>query len=153
MGVPGIEQFDWTETATNMLRALFHDGLSASQMGGELGVSRSAVLGKLRRLGLQRGRAIARPDAKAPRKPRGPYKRVPWAVPAVAEAPRQANTEPARAFVPEPRFACTILDLTNETCRYPITDDLPHMFCGTPGADLAGGMPYCQAHMGMAYRA
>jgi GcrA cell cycle regulator len=60
---------------------------------------------------------------------RGPYKRVPWAAPE--------------------RLRCSLLDLTNETCRWPIGDpgETGFYFCGTPSADLAAGQPYCPCHM------
>lgn len=144
----------WAGDMTADLLRMYADGLSMSVMAGEINAkygtsfSRNAVIGKLHRMGLRRGRAVP-PLVRKPRKPRGPYKRVPWAVP--VETPRQANTEPARAPAPDPRFACTILDLTNETCRFPVSEDSPFIFCGTPGADLTGHMPYCQAHMRIAH--
>mgnify|MGYP000876625713 CR=1 FL=1 len=62
----------WTDERIELLRKLWTDGLSASQIAGELGqVTRNAVIGKVHRLGLA-GRAkvstssVARPVRKAP---------------------------------------------------------------------------------------
>lgn len=139
----------WTDERTDDLRERFDEGQSVRAIGAAYGLSPGAVVGKLHRLGLRRGRDIARPDAKRARKPRGPYKRAPWALP--VEAHRQANTEPAHAPAPDARFRCTVLDLTNETCRWPVTDDSPFAFCGTPAADLSSGAPYCPHHMRIAH--
>lgn len=40
---------------------------------------------------------------------------------------------------------CTLLELTNWTCRWPVTDDHPFEFCAGP-ADLAAGVVYCARH-------
>src|SRR5437868_9966473 len=43
----------WTDERVELLKALWADGLSASQIAGELGgVTRNAVIGKVSRLGL-----------------------------------------------------------------------------------------------------
>jgi len=44
-----------------------------------------------------------------------------------------------------PVTACSIYDLTTETCRWPVGPDTGRgqLFCGAPGADLAAQMPYC----------
>jgi GcrA cell cycle regulator len=47
----------WTDERVELLKKLWNDGLSASQIAGELGnVTRNAVIGKVHRLGLS-GRA------------------------------------------------------------------------------------------------
>src|ERR1700692_4346761 len=49
----------WTDERVERLKKLWSDGLSASQIAGELGgVTRNAVIGKVHRLGLS-GRAKA----------------------------------------------------------------------------------------------
>ena len=47
----------WTDERVELLKKLWQDGLSASQIAGELGgITRNAVIGKVHRLGLA-GRA------------------------------------------------------------------------------------------------
>src|SRR4051795_7024894 len=54
---------NWTDERVELLRKLWSDGLSASQIAAQLGgVSRNAVIGKVHRLKLSsRGRATASP--------------------------------------------------------------------------------------------
>lgn len=57
-------KFDWTEAAVAEMTRLFHEGLSASQIAVALKIgSRSAVIGKLSRVGLTRG-----PKPQAPKR-------------------------------------------------------------------------------------
>jgi GcrA cell cycle regulator len=69
----------WTDERVELLKKLWADGLSASQIAGEMGgVTRNAVIGKVHRLGLSgRGKAKAAPAAR-PRKTRSPALRLPW---------------------------------------------------------------------------
>src|SRR5258705_12331893 len=56
----------WTDERVELLKKLWGDGLSASQIAGELGgITRNAVIGKVHRLGLS-GRAKA-PSSSMPR--------------------------------------------------------------------------------------
>ena len=64
----------WTDERVELLKKLWADGLSASQIAGELGgITRNAVIGKVHRLGLS-GRAKS-PSSSAPRarKPRSAH--------------------------------------------------------------------------------
>src|SRR3712207_8442278 len=61
----------WTDERVELLKKLWTDGLSASQIAAELGnVTRNAVIGKVHRLGLS-GRAKDK-AASAPQRPRKP---------------------------------------------------------------------------------
>jgi len=68
----------WTDERVELLRKLWSDGLSASQVAAELGagITRNAVIGKIHRLGLaERAKTVvsSRPRvAKAPRQPAQP---------------------------------------------------------------------------------
>ena len=56
----------WTDERVELLKKLWADGLSASQIAAELGgITRNAVIGKVHRLGLS-GRAKS-PSSSAPR--------------------------------------------------------------------------------------
>ena len=70
---------NWTDERVELLKKLWQDGLSASQIAAELGgVTRNAVIGKVHRLGLS-GRAKA-PSSSVPRvrkaRPQSPMMRV-----------------------------------------------------------------------------
>jgi GcrA cell cycle regulator len=152
----------WTDERVELLRKLWNDGLSASQVAAELGpgITRNAVIGKIHRLGLaERAKAVS---AQRPR---------------VAKAPRQ--TQPrmngvsshgnlALAFAPHaltsPRLApeeevvipiserVTLMELRESMCRWPMGDPTSpeFRFCG--GKSKIGGGPYCAYHARVAYQ-
>jgi GcrA cell cycle regulator len=62
----------WTDERVELLKRLWNQGLSASQIAGELagGVTRNAVIGKVHRLGLS-GRAKSTAPAAARPRARG----------------------------------------------------------------------------------
>ena len=76
----------WTDERVDLLRKLWTDGLSASQIAAELsnGITRNAVIGKVHRLGLS-GRVKA--NAPVVARPR---------VQQAAAAPRAAKPAPPR---------------------------------------------------------
>lgn len=150
----------WTDDRVELLKKLWADGLSASQIAGELGgITRNAVIGKVHRLGLS-GRAKA-PSSSVPRqrKPRAP---------SMYRAPRQmmrGNTAlamPAYDYDPEPEpelleniipigQRCTLLELNDEKCHWPIGDpgQPDFFFCG---GKTGAGTPYCGYHARIAYQ-
>src|SRR5258707_1053279 len=69
----GQKTMMWTDERVELLKKLWTDGLSASQIAAELGgITRNAVIGKVHRLGLS-GRAKSPTSAAPrPRKPRAP---------------------------------------------------------------------------------
>ena len=155
----------WTDTRTEYLRSLY-DGhkLNCREMAAELSfrydttITRNAVIGKLKRLGLQgggTGHGGPRPGAGPPSKRRavhgglsvrGATFNPPYVGQPAMEKTNQPETPP-----PASALQCSILDLTNETCRFPVTDDSPWLFCGAPEADLNTGVPYCPYHSQLAY--
>ncbi len=146
----------WTDERVEMLKKLWQDGLSASQIAKQLGgVTRNAVIGKVHRLGLS-GRAApskpARPAFKAPRPQRAPVhaaapRRVvaPAATPvAVAQAPT-----PVR-YVDEAPGSATVLTLGAHMCKWPIGDPSTDGFTFCGRRQSAG--PYCVEHAQVAYQ-
>ena len=150
----------WTDERVEMLKKLWTDGLSASQIAAELGgITRNAVIGKVHRLGLS-GRAKS-PSSAAPR-PRKP--RPHSHMLRVSRPSMRGNTALAHAFDiesdAEPEFVDNViplgqrrslLELTEETCRWPIGDpgSPEFFFCG--GQSVAG-LPYCAHHSRVAYQ-
>ena len=147
---------DWTEARIKILRALWADGWTGAQIGLKFGKSRSAILGKIHRLGLMRktrpppppkpataGAVVAKPITK----PKAPPNTM-----AATLAPR---------IVPRPRVVVSsapplvgmrmrpLLELEAGWCRWPDdngdprTQGLAMLFCG---ADRQGTGPYCPHH-------
>jgi len=96
----------WTDERVELLKKMWGEGQSASQIAKELGgVTRNAVIGKVHRLGLSNragsGAATAKPEPKAkPATPKAEVKPKAEAKPKV-EAKPQPKEEP----VPETRIA------------------------------------------------
>ena len=131
----------WTEDGISLLRKMWAEGATAATIGARLGgFSRSAVLGKVFRLRLNGEadtadrieRAASEPDS--PRRRRGPQPRKTAAVPP-AKGPGR----------------CTLFDLNNESCRWPMGRRGKYLFCGVAEADVLCGIPYCARHMRRAY--
>jgi GcrA cell cycle regulator len=150
----------WTDERVELLKKLWSDGLSASQIAAELGgITRNAVIGKVHRLGLS-GRAKSASSAVArPRKARSSSHMLRLARPAI-----RGNTALAHAYdlevetVPELVENIipigqrrTILELTEQTCRWPIGDPgtSDFFFCG---GNTVNGLPYCAYHSRLAYQ-
>ncbi len=141
----------WTDERVSLLKKLWLDGLSASQIAKQLGgVTRNAVIGKVHRLGLS-GRAApsqpARPVFKAPRPAR----------PAVQVQPiirRPAAVEPQMPVVyrAEEVGSATVLTLGAHMCKWPIGDPSRDgfSFCGRRTGGDEG--PYCTDHARLAYQ-
>ncbi|CUH53162.1 GcrA cell cycle regulator [Shimia sp. R11_0] len=100
----------WTDERVELLKKMWGEGQSASQIAKELGgVTRNAVIGKVHRLGLSNratssgAKAEAKPKADA--KPKAAPKAKPAAKPAAKAAPKaepkpEPKTEPAVAAKP-----------------------------------------------------
>lgn len=154
---------NWSDERVELLKKLWIDGLSASQIAKQLGgVTRNAVIGKVHRLGLA-GRAT----------PSRPVKRIVRTRPVlVAEAaPEVKNVEKTRAkpaieeveasevakkSAPVQNFSPNgeligVLDLGPNMCKWPIGDptDADFGFCG---AKTHASWPYCEHHGIIAYQ-
>ncbi|WP_299739876.1 GcrA family cell cycle regulator [uncultured Roseobacter sp.] len=92
----------WTDDRVEMLKKMWGEGQSASQIAKELGgVTRNAVIGKVHRLGLSNratASATAKPEAKAKPAPKAEAKPKP--APKPAEAAAKAEAEPAPRPLP-----------------------------------------------------
>ncbi|MDI4657510.1 GcrA family cell cycle regulator [Xanthobacter autotrophicus] len=162
----------WTDERVELLKKLWSEGLSASQIATELGeVTRNAVIGKVHRLGLS-GRAKsptpapARPRSKTDRPERTgtgtgdlarPHRPATIGNTALAAEPEEM---PEEAPAPAPKAVdnvvpmaqrCTIMNLTESTCRWPLGEPGTESFhfCGGKSNP---GTPYCTTHARMAYQ-
>ena len=137
----------WTDERVELLKKLWSDGLSASQIAGELGgITRNAVIGKVHRLGLSGRAKTPSSSVPRPRKPRAPstFSRsssrpamrgntaLAHAMPAL-EMEMEVDSEPEMIdnIIPMGQ-RCTILQLTEATCHWPIGDpgSPEFFFCG-----------------------
>jgi GcrA cell cycle regulator len=150
----------WTEERVELLKKLWQDGLSASQIAAELGgVTRNAVIGKVHRLGLSgRGQPTTtikrqrRATGQEPRRARQTVSVGNLALQTRVEALAEPDFRPHRDVVVPIAKRLTIEMLTERTCKWPIGDpgqDDFH-FCGHDSLD---GVPYCEYHSGVAYQA
>src|SRR5579863_2741845 len=140
----------WTDDRVELLKKLWLDGLSASQIAKQLGgVTRNAVIGKVHRLGLS-GRATpsqpSRTVFKAPRPPR----------PAAPSQPIHRRIAEHHAPAPRPPYVelpgtATVLTLGAHMCKWPIGDPSSDdfTFCGRRAGDEG---PYCVDHARLAYQ-
>jgi GcrA cell cycle regulator len=143
----------WTAERVELLKSRFEAGLSCREIADDIGVSRNAVIGKLSRLNLTRekggdARRPARRDAaKGPRPkalPRLQYQmlRALYAEP----QPAAAADEPIHDGQ-----CCSLLELSEERCRWPISTPGAEDFCFCGNTPIEG-LPYCPGHTRLAYR-
>lgn len=154
---------DWADDRVVYLRELFATNrFSASDMAAKISIrfdcdlTRNAVIGKLFRLGLVRqgrlprfGNRVVKPKKNSirPFNMGGASAKAPK--PAPEQGPPEFTGDPSE-IAPEQRRS--LLDLTNETCRWPYGEPSQpdFFFCGALEADCQGERPYCAAHSKMA---
>ncbi|MBI2717282.1 MAG: GcrA cell cycle regulator [Rhizobiales bacterium] len=160
----------WTDERVELLKKLWSEGLSASQIAARLsqGVTRNAVIGKVHRLNLsgrvQQPRTVA---PRAPRKAREPSH--PGRATGLPSMPSAGNTalkpmvrvDIRPVAIPEPQPVrlldlpkggrVTILHLSDKTCKWPIGDPGSEEFCFC-GHGPRNGSPYCEYHARLAYQ-
>lgn len=145
--MPHEHHIGWTEGRIALLRKLWSEGLSCSQIAKQLGggVSRNGVIGKIHRLGLNIRATPARPVKPKP-KPIGPTRRQ-----RIAPSKPLPPTPPPEPIADATGARITILTLNESTCKFPHGDpmDADFAFCGRV---KVGGSPYCIAHDRIAYQ-
>jgi GcrA cell cycle regulator len=138
----------WTTERVELLKQHFEAGLTCREIAAQIGVSRNAVIGKLTRLGLTRGPISAEQHLHATTKERA--KSVPRAQYRMLQVVYE-NGEPAADGPIASERPCSLLELSKERCRWPISTpgDDGICFCGnTP----LKGLPYCPGHTRLAYK-
>jgi GcrA cell cycle regulator len=127
--LPSTAHATWTADRVELLKTLWLDGLSASQIARAMGgATRNSILKKVQRLGLS-GRAVG---AKA----------SVYAVPMTLLLEPEAGSMPAVA---------TVFTLGAHMCKWPIGDPAldNYTFCGRRAME---GEPYCEDHAAIAYQ-
>ena len=144
----------WTEDRIGRLKTLWLEGRSAAQIARELdhGITRSAVLGKVHRLGLSAGRAHSRGAARArPFPPRERRARPAVAVQTFAGPASTPASTPTSTPTSTPGHGqATLMSVRRCECRWPYGDpkDQDFSLCGRPVARGA----FCEPHAAVAYR-
>jgi GcrA cell cycle regulator len=141
----------WTDERIELLKQHFEAGLSCREIAADIGVSRNAVIGKLSRLNLTRGRSVDErrlqdknfAPARAKAVPRLQFEMLATIYGEINEAAIDRPIDDANR--------CSLLELGENRCRWPIStpgaDDF--CFCGNAASD---GQPYCAGHSRLAYR-
>jgi len=154
----------WTDERVELLRKLWLDGKSASQIAAELenGITRNAVIGKVHRLGLSGRAKVAGATTPRPR-PRPPALRQPMVRPCTPmtrgatalafelQPIQRREAEPIEDIVASLAESVTIMELRESMCRWPLGDPTTaeFRFCGSKSD--AGGS-YCRHHSRLAYQ-
>jgi len=141
----------WTTERVELLKGHFAAGLSCSQIANEIGVSRNAVIGKLSRLNLTRDKkpTSRREGARSDRARSVPRLQYRILRKLFSEADAAPLEESENTILSEQH--CSLLELSEERCRWPINSpgDEGFCFCGNPPL---GGLPYCAGHSRLAYQ-
>ncbi|MHA1179598.1 MAG: GcrA family cell cycle regulator [Alphaproteobacteria bacterium] len=150
----------WTDDRVDLLKKLWAEGLSASQIAGRLGsVTRNAVIGKVHRLGLSGRATTSRMKSHRPRQ-RMASKRLAKsryatignpALRALYNAETNVYLPPTEELVIPVAERKSIQTLTEVTCRWPIGDpqNTEFHFCGK---NKVPGLPYCEFHARRAFQ-
>ena len=156
----------WTDERVELLKKLWADGLSASQIATKLGeVTRNAVIGKVHRLGLAGRATTSRVRAARPRtnialfpsrSAQVQYRTFGNTALKVAAQPQERKSAaviPLRALPelePAPEGTITLIDLKECMCHWPVGDPMEEgfHFCGRK---KGFGGPYCEHHSAIAY--
>jgi GcrA cell cycle regulator len=140
----------WTDERLELLKSRFAAGLTCREIADDIGVSRNAVIGKLSRLNLTR-EGNGDPPRPAPRnapkgRRRGSVPRLQYRMLQAVYAEPQAAAEPIANG-----HCCSLLELSEERCRWPISTpgEADFCFCGNTPVE---GLPYCPGHTRLAYR-
>jgi GcrA cell cycle regulator len=151
----------WTEERVELLKKLWAEGLSASQIAAQLGgVTRNAVIGKVHRLSLS-GRAKPASSGPRPRKPRmsSPHRPARHFVSGNTALKIHAHPAPRRLPSPVPMedvvvpisLNVSLMALTDQMCKWPLGDpgEENFHFCGHRNFN---SLPYCEYHSRLAYQ-
>ncbi|KAB2657310.1 GcrA cell cycle regulator [Brucella tritici] len=169
---------NWTDERVELLKKLWSEGLSASQIAAQLGgVSRNAVIGKVHRLKLSgRGKtttaaprskkvntvaAAPRPAAQHSTGVHTTTMRTATVTKTVGATALQMDyavdvvaetvVKPASDVVVPISRRLSLLQLSERTCKWPIGDPLNEdfHFCGHESGESS---PYCKYHSRMAFQ-
>lgn len=152
----------WDKTSIDRLSSLWATGASSGTIAAEFGTSRSAICGKIHRLGLDKrtrrhlpraGRSPAKP--RAPKLPKEPKPETRVSAPTLTIRAPEKTTRAWRVttydvdVVGDPAMVGRpMIGAQREQCRFPIDGHAPHLCCAAPVVD---GHSWCEAHFRVVY--
>ena len=139
----------WTTERVELLKKHFEAGQSCRTIAASIGVSRNAVIGKLTRLGLTRGPTNAERHLTSTRKPRA-SRSIPRLQYQILQAVYEDGQPVGIASITS-EHRCSLFELSNDRCRWPISTPGAEDFCFCGNVPLEGA-PYCSGHTRLAYR-
>jgi len=122
---------EWNADELATLHSMWRAGETGTTIAARLGTSRSAVLGKISRLGLMRAKRPVRHKPPRSTKPKFPF---------LARVKRNAP--------PKPSGPVHFRDLADHHCRWIPGDPHTQMYCG---ANKITGSSYCATHTRIAW--
>jgi GcrA cell cycle regulator len=127
--------------------------MTCSEIGAAIGVSRNAVIGKIHRLGLsgERPAGVRARATDCPPRARHPRRSTQRHMLRLAFARAPLGEEVTLDSVVASLRPCSLIDIANHQCRWPIGDPAStnFLFCGN---EAIKGFTYCLGHARMAYR-
>jgi len=146
----------WPDARVEALKCAWREGLSASQIAARLGggLTRSAVIGKLHRLGVSGGRKPSAPRLTVAPSPPARVSERPSLAPLKLQWPEpilEASISPASGAPPTGPGPKYLRDMTPRECRFGLGDPGPgrgafQLFCAAP----THGHAYCAHHRAIA---
>ena len=132
----------WSAEQDAVIIALYNK-MRALQIAGILGVTKNAVIGRAKRLGLSRT-MDARVKSHKPLAPFGSWRRKGW-----DRIQRMFRPRPERVTIVSIPGGISIMELTGSTCRWPVSGTgAGMMYCG---CKVHKEKSYCVEHCRVAY--
>jgi GcrA cell cycle regulator len=148
----------WTPERIEILKTMWSDGKSCSQIAGRLGgVTRNGVIGKVHRLGLSGRATTSRKQTIRLRRTNRATAKAPQIAATRPTVQRKAKggpryvIEPPLPELPPPAKVVALLDLEPSQCRWPYGDPKQPGF-GFCGCETVPGLSYCEGHAQRAFQ-
>lgn len=133
----------WDDEMDKILLQNYNNEMSAKQIAELLGVTKNAVIGRAKRLGLSRTKE-ARVKSHKPLSPFGIWRRKGW-----DRIQRMFRPRPERVTVVSIPGGISIMELTGSTCRWPVSGTgADMMYCG---CEVHKEKSYCLEHCRIAF--
>jgi GcrA cell cycle regulator len=124
---------EWNADELATLHSMWRAGETGTTIAARLGTSRSAVLGKISRIGLMRGKRAPRPVRRKPPRRTKPKPKFPF-----------LKRQPPR----QPSGPVPFAELAEHHCRWIPGEPHTQMYCG---AAKITGSSYCATHTRIAW--